>query len=257
MKVFDAYAKYYDLLYRDKDYKKETDYIVKFIKKYKPDTKSVLDLGCGTGRHDLILSQNGFDTTGVELSPEMYSVARKMRNQNANKDLALRFYKGDIRKIRLLNKYDVIISLFHVLNYQTTNKDIDLVFQTVKKHLKKDGLFIFDFWYGPAVLSDRPVKRTRIMNDEDIVVKRKTVPDMRINENIAVINFEVEVKDKKTKQTEKFKETHNMRYLFLPELEAICENNKFKNIHSEEWMSGKTLSDKTWYGLTVLRNQNQ
>ena len=34
-KVFDSYAAYYDLLYKDKDYKLEVDYIVKLLKKYK------------------------------------------------------------------------------------------------------------------------------------------------------------------------------------------------------------------------------
>ncbi|MEZ4689336.1 MAG: class I SAM-dependent methyltransferase [Ignavibacteria bacterium] len=53
--------KYYDLLYKSKNYKKETDYILKFIRKYKPDAKSILDLGCGTGRHDLLFSRKGFN----------------------------------------------------------------------------------------------------------------------------------------------------------------------------------------------------
>jgi len=48
-KVFDAYSHYYDLLYRDKNYKAETDYICKNINELNPEAKSLLDLGCGTG----------------------------------------------------------------------------------------------------------------------------------------------------------------------------------------------------------------
>ena len=34
-------------------------------------------------------------------------------------------------------------------------------FKTVNKHLKNGGIFIFDFWYGPAVLRDLPTKRVK------------------------------------------------------------------------------------------------
>ena len=255
-RVFDAYAKYYDLLYKSKNYKKETDYILKFIRKYKPDARSILDLGCGTGRHDLLFSRKGFNTTGVEISEKMYTAAKEMLNVNKDEKISLKFYKGDIRKIKLLSKYDVITSLFHVINYQTSNEDLESVFKTVKSHLKKDGLFIFDFWYGPAVLSDRPVKRTKIMKNDDIEIKRHTVPEMKVNDNLAVINFKVEVKDLKTHRIKKFNETHNMRYLFLPEIDSISEKFALENIYTKEWLTGKNLSDKTWYGFTVLKNKN-
>ncbi len=256
MKVFNAYAKYYDLLYKNKDYIKEADYISRFIKKYKPDTKTILDLGCGTGRHDLHLSVKGFDITGVELSEDMYSAAVNLSKENGIKNNSLKFYKGDIRKIVLLKKFDAVISLFHVINYQTSNEDLEMVFQTVKKHLKKGGLFMFDFWYGPAVLSDRPEKKTLIMEDEGTEIKRFTIPELKVNENMAIINFNVEVKNRKSLKIRKLKEIHKMRYLFLPELESIYKKFSLENIYTAEWLTGKNLSDKTWYGFTVLRNES-
>ena len=100
MKVFNAYAKYYDLLYKNKDYNKEADYISRFIKKYKPDTKTILDLGCGTGRHDLHLSVKGFDITGVELSEDMYSAAVNLSKENGIKNNSLKVrYSGLHKKI--------------------------------------------------------------------------------------------------------------------------------------------------------------
>ena len=56
-------------------------------------------------------------------------------------------------------KFDAIVFLFHVMSYQVTNKMLNEVFSNVFKHLNDGGLFIFDFWYGPAVLTDPPKKK--------------------------------------------------------------------------------------------------
>ena len=49
--VFDAYARYYDLLYCDKDYAAEAGYVANHIRKLLPHTTHILELGCGTGAH--------------------------------------------------------------------------------------------------------------------------------------------------------------------------------------------------------------
>ena len=47
--LYKELAKYYDLIYSFKDYKKESEILVKLIRKYKQsDDKSLLDVGCGT-----------------------------------------------------------------------------------------------------------------------------------------------------------------------------------------------------------------
>ena len=68
----------------------------------------------------------------------------------------LTFTTGDIRDIRLNQRFDVVIALFHVISYQTTNDDVTAAFQTARQHLNPGGIFIFDVWYGPAVLTERP-----------------------------------------------------------------------------------------------------
>jgi len=49
--LFERYAAYYDLLYRDKDYAAEVDYVLHTLHEAAPQIKAVLELGCGTGRH--------------------------------------------------------------------------------------------------------------------------------------------------------------------------------------------------------------
>lgn len=67
----DLYSKYYDLLYRDKNYQEETEYIHRLIQKYQTYAKEILELGCGTGRHAELLSEKGYLLYGIDRSKEM------------------------------------------------------------------------------------------------------------------------------------------------------------------------------------------
>ena len=82
MAVFQRYAEYYDLLYRDKNYSKEVDYIDQLIKKYYPGSKTILDLGCGTGRHALYLAKKGYEVTGIDGAKGMIDVAKQQSLQS-------------------------------------------------------------------------------------------------------------------------------------------------------------------------------
>ena len=76
MPVFNAYARYYDLLYKDKDYRSEVNFVEARIREYAPSAKSLLDMGCGTGRHDIPLWEKGYAICGVDQSEQMLAMAR-------------------------------------------------------------------------------------------------------------------------------------------------------------------------------------
>ena len=153
--IFDAYSTYYDLLYRDKDYAAESKFISEILESHIGSKKgSILELGCGTGIHAEHLSNMGFDVTGVDLSAKMIEVARSRSSKTFNSKI--KFAVSDVRSVRLNSKFDSVISLFHVASYQTSNFDILSMFETASTHLKSNGIFIFDCWYGPAVLSNPP-----------------------------------------------------------------------------------------------------
>ena len=85
-KVFLDYSKYYDLIYKDKDYQREADFVISLIRRYCPGAKSILSLGCGTGNHDFLFSQSGYEVTGVDLSEEMIRIANIKNSGKKNKD---------------------------------------------------------------------------------------------------------------------------------------------------------------------------
>lgn len=251
--VFANYARYYDLLYRDKDYAAEAEYVACLIRKFHPSARSILELGSGTGIHASLLAKKGFTVHGIERSPEMLVRSQTLAdNQNTGGD-RLTFTAGDIREARLNKIFDVVISLFHVISYQTSNEDVQAAFETARHHLKPGGIFIFDAWYGPAVLTERPAVRIKKMADEKIEVTRLAEPVLHPNENLVDVNYHVFVRDHATGAVKELQETHVMRYFFKPEIELIASHNGLKILNSEEWLTGKPIGPDTWSACLVLK----
>ena len=248
MSVFGKnYSAYYDLLYKDKDYKGEVDYINEIINRYsKRDCKTILDIGCGTGKHLRCFKDTGFDVSGVDSSENMIAEAKILLSQSNN------LHCSKASEFNLNIKFDVIVSLFHVMSYQKDNSELEMVFKNVYNHLHDKGLFIFDFWYGPAVLTDRPVVKIKRLENGEIKIIRITEPVLNANSNVVDVNFEVLIKEKKTLTSETIKETHHMRYLFLPEIEQYVKCAGLKMIDAVEWMKYSKLGFDTWYGVAVV-----
>jgi SAM-dependent methyltransferase len=252
MNPFAEYARYYDLLYRDKDYAGETEYIHKLLKCFAPGAQTILELGCGTGRHAALLARKGYNLHGVEISADMLARAEELKRRECA-GLLLEFTQGDIRSVKLNKTFDMVVSLFHVFSYMTTNKDLAAVLTTARTHLKPGGLLIFDCWYGPAVLTDRPVTRVKRMEDDQIQVTRLAEPVMHPNENVVDVNYHVFIRNRQTGNVSEVKETHRMRYLFQPEITLLAEQAGFKVLHYEEWLTGRKPGPDTWGICFVLR----
>lgn len=256
-RVFDAYARYYDLLYRDKDYAGEAEYVAAHIRKQAPQAKRILELGCGTGAHAEHLARMGYTVHGVDMSAAMLERA-EARKAALPPEVAARltFGVGDVRTVRTGQAYDAVISLFHVMSYQTGNDDLQATFATVKAHLNPGGTFLFDCWYGPAVLSDPPAVRVKRLQDEEIEVLRIAEPVMHYNENVVDVSYQVTITEKATGDQEQVCEVHKMRYLFLPEIHALAQRNGLDVTLVHGWMSDQEASQNTWGVCIGLLNKD-
>lgn len=255
MNVFSNYARYYDLLYRDKNYAQEAQFIHQLLLNHAPNAVSILELGCGTGIHAALLAEFGYQVHGVDISAEMLEQSA-LRRQQISPDIAskLEFSLGDIREFRKDVQFDAIISLFHVISYQTTNEALQATLATVKAHLKPGGIFIFDCWYGPAVLSDRPTVRVKRLEDELIEITRIAEPVIYPNDNLVDVNYQVLIRDKNSSTIEEIRESHQMRYLFKSEVELILNQFEMKIINYREWISNKEPGFDTWSVYFVCVN---
>ncbi len=246
MQHFKEYSKYYNLLYKDKNYIAETEYILDIIKKYNENATKLLDIGCGTGIHANELSKKGFLVTGMDISNTMLSVAKKTYNN-------IDFVLGDIRDFKLQSKFSIITSLFHVMSYQSTNLDLINAFSSVNKHLEEGGYFIFDCWYGPGVKNDAPKVRVKRFEDENLKVLRIAEPIEDENLNIIDVNFDVFIIDKSNNTVSNLKELHRMRYLFQTEVELLCEKFNLKVIDCFKWMTFDQPSVNDWYAIFIIK----
>ena len=69
------YSQYYDLLYSDKDYEGEVDYVNTLLRENSNNAKTLLDMGCGTGAHAEIFCDKGYKVHGIDLSEDMLKTA--------------------------------------------------------------------------------------------------------------------------------------------------------------------------------------
>jgi len=223
MKNFYNYAKYYDQMYQDKSYLDEVNFIKEIFSTRENRVNTILDLGCGTGTHLNLLAEEGFSVTGVDLANEMIDQA-KVKASKGN--LAINFLVGDLRTIRLGIVFDAILSMFAVMSYQTNNSDLISAFVTARQHLNPGGLFIFDAWYGPAVLSQKPETRVKeFVIDNDRVIRIATPETVTIR-NIVKVNYSI-LRVSGNKIVDEVHEIHSMRYLFVPEVELLAEKSGF------------------------------
>jgi SAM-dependent methyltransferase len=253
MNTFQMYAKYYDLLYSDKDYTVEARFVSEKIKGNGGEVKSILELGCGTGRHASELVRMDSEVTGIDLSHEMVIQAERRRvglGYFANK---LTFLQGDVRAVRIPRCFSSVVSLFHVMSYQVSNNDLLSSIQTAGAHLEAGGLFLFDFWYGPGVLSDMPKVRIKRMQDDAIEVVRLAEPVVRTDLNIVDVKYEIILRNKLSGIVETVRENHSMRYFFIPELEIALRQVGFETLNVGSWLDAEPIARNPWCAYIVAR----
>jgi SAM-dependent methyltransferase len=161
--------------------------------------------------------------------------------------------QGDATGYKSTAIFDAVVSLFHVVSYQTTNDALNSIFRSARAALAEHGVFIFDFWYGPAVLSERPQVRVKRVDTAEVCVTRIAEPTIDINRNVVNVNYTLIVADRVRGHVEKIKEVHSVRYLFLPEIELLAAANGFEVAETEEWLTGNRLHPQCWSGYVAAR----
>ena len=223
--VFGTYSRYYDTLYREKDYEKECGYILSLIKTYGTvEPNSLLDLGCGTGGHAVLLAEHFDRITGIDRSSDMLEIAGEKTSGVSNR---IDLMQSDISDFSLEETFDAAVSLFAVIGYLNTNEAVTNCFTAVRDHLNPKGLFMFDVWYGPAVLSQKPEDRYKIIENDTGKIIRFAGPVLKTMQDTVTVNYRILELDG-DRVVNELEESHSMRYFFVPEVRYMLETCGFE-----------------------------
>lgn len=148
--AYERSARYYDFIYHDLvDYEGDVEYLEAIFRKFlgrRPST--VLDLGCGTGNHDLLLARRGYEVTGLELSREQLTIARRKAKAVG---LRIRFVQGDMRSFEFGRTFDAALCMFGGFGHLLDAEDVLSCLASLRRNLRPDGIFIFEFWHALGV----------------------------------------------------------------------------------------------------------
>lgn len=233
---FESLAPFYDLSYKEKPYlfeaKQLNDFIRTRVKKRQID---LLDLGCGTGEHIKLFSKLGYICTGVDISPKMVALAKQKLAAITPLPTVI---QADLKSLTLPKKFDVVVSLFHVLSYMVTDDEIDAFFQTARKHLAPNGIFIFDCWNGKGVLSNPPEIRYKKVFLPAGILHRIKIPTINKAENSVNVIHHGFLLSSGQSMAQHFEEKHVLRYFFANEIKRFAKRNGLLPINESVKMRG-------------------
>lgn len=253
---FGLYAEVYDLLYQDKNYRAESEFVAALIRRFASkasgDTR-IIDLACGTGRHAIELARLGYRVAGSDVSENMVAMARTAV-VSAGLDVPL-FVEAFQSCGRIKGQFDVALAMFSSLGYLRSREDLDAALAGIESLLEQDGLFIFDVWNGLAALKDySPVRVKRVTGSSTNVlrVSRTTLDEVR---QIATVVFEFLVMPN-NQPTIEFIEEHLVRFFFPRELTDILEARGFEVLLQCPFMdAGRPLEAHDWNMTFVARRR--
>ena len=142
MSFYKELAKYYDLIYANKNYSGEVESIHEITSQYKtsPDNK-LLDMACGTGRH-IEYFKKYYDVIGCDLNQDMLMVAKQKHPE-------IMFIHSDMTTLEIEPRFDIITCLFGAINYLPDITSLHSAVESFAKHLVSGGIVIIEpflFW---------------------------------------------------------------------------------------------------------------
>lgn len=248
-----GYANLYDLLYEEKDYGQECNLLETIFARYSnTPIRTLLDIGCGTGGHALILAERGYSVTGADRSPEMLAILGEKARQRR---VDIPVIRSEGQNLNIKQEFDACISMFAVIGYQEANADLEAFIRAAYRHTVAGGLFIFDFWYGPTVLAVRPEERVKVIERNGERIVRTATPHLdsrhhRNSTDYTLVRYQAE------KIISEVRERHTMRFFFPLEIEYFLSSNGFDLLQLGNFPNFlDPPTDQTWNTIAIAKRK--
>lgn len=247
------YSAIYDDLYDAKDYDAEAACLLALAAGAGASrVQSVLDLGCGTGGHAIALAKRGLSVVGVDSSRSMLDIART-KTAAADVADAIELVHSPIADCRLGREFDVAIMMFAVLGYHTTDAAVLEALSCARAHLQPGSPFLCDFWFGPAVLAQRPSERQAEIRGGTRRIARRSTPTIDMQYHVCTVDYEVCVSEADG-HARTFRESHAMRFFFPEELRLLLDAASFDLIDLRAFPdTARRADESSWNAIAIAR----
>ena len=117
--------------------KKNAQFIVDAVPDLKNEkVKKVLDLGCGAGRHSVLLAKSGFEVIGIDISKSALKIATRWTKRERLKNVA--FVRATMTNIPLRDScLDAVISIS--VMHHGFKKDVETTVKEIHRILGENG----------------------------------------------------------------------------------------------------------------------
>ena len=246
------HAELYDLFYADKPYEAEAAFVDECLREYSVGpSKSLLEIACGTGTHALQLEQRGYKIVATDYSQDMLERARQKASVANSR---VEFQLQDMTQLEVNGApFDAAYCLFDAIGYVGNNDALQKVFRGVHKHLRNDGLFIFEFWHAAAMLRHYDPVRVRRWRQDDSLILRISETTLDYAKQLSSVHYSI-YELKTDGNYSSLTETQVNRYFLAQEMAAWLTTTGFAPV---KWFAGftssETISDETWHIVAVAR----
>lgn len=159
--MFSQSAAFYDALYAFKDYEAAVRHIERILDREAPRAATLLDVGCGTGRHLELLSDR-FEVEGLDLNPTMLQVAR-------TRCPGVPFHEADMADFELGRRFDVVTCLFSAIGYVCTAERMRSATLAMRRHLEPGGVMLVEPWFTPEAYWTHTITANHV-DQEDLKI---------------------------------------------------------------------------------------
>jgi SAM-dependent methyltransferase len=248
------FAKFYDLFYAAKPYAQEAAFVAECLETH-GGGRRILELACGTGGHAFALEKLGYDVSATDYSVDMLALAEEKKSRLGSK---VRFFTADMRALDIRGEpFDAVISLFDSIGYVLTNDALLDTLRGVNRQLRPGGLFLFEFWHGPAMLRHYDPVRVRQWPLPGGKVQRISETTVDVGRQISTVRYQIyHLNDDGTYRA--FAESHSNRFFSVPEMAGWLGQTGFTPLC---WHAGfapdTTITDNTWHVLGVARKSEK
>ena len=247
------YSECYDLMYADKSYDKEAEFVVTALKRGGIESGSVLSIGAGTLNYETRIAAQGYSIHGIDQSQAMLDLGREKLAALGISGISLE--KGDMLALPKYERaFDAALIMFNVLGYCRNEEEAGRVFAGVARNIRPGGVFMFDCWNRQAVLADPPQSRWKKFSGGGRELYRLTEArpsgDGAVDLRIELIQIAADG------SVRRGLETHEVRSWSPDSLIEIAARHGFEHRHSRafpEW--DEPVSRNRWPAALIFRKR--